>query len=160
MNDQLSLCRYLTDGTFGRCFTVADGQEHFVAKIMRAAAKHHQYIGDAKIEAAYLAKLMSAAGCPQSIVTFYRSIIIPDPCNDAKTFHALIFEECACSLHEFWQRNYQPRRVTWHIDDIRSVAFQLLECCKFLHDLGFTHTDIKHKNVMLKWSEDAPLSAG
>ncbi|CAK0877515.1 unnamed protein product [Prorocentrum cordatum] len=157
ISDDLKLDAYITDGTFGRCFHVSTlpasgkwpkAKEGLVAKIMRPIAKHNQYIGDATIEACYLTQLMSHESCPSSIVKFYGSVIFPDPQNADKRFHALIFEACAASLHAFWQ-DY-ARRQSWHNDDIRSIAFQLLQCCAFLHGLGFVHTDIKHKNIMLK----------
>lgn len=157
ISDDLKLDAYLTDGTFGRCFSVsavpgsnkwAKAKDGIVAKIMRPIAKHNQYIGDAEIEACYLTKLMSHESCPSSIVTFYGSLVFPDPLNAEKRFHALLFEACAASLHAFWQ-DY-ARRQRWHNDDIRSIAFQLLQCCAFLHGLGFVHTDLKHKNIMLK----------
>ena len=157
ISDDLKLDAYLTDGTFGRCFKVSvlpgsdkwvRAKEGLVAKIMRPTAKHNQYIGDAEIEAGYLTKLMSHESCPSSIVKFYGSVVFPDPLNADKRFHALIFEACDASLHAFWQ-DYARRR-SWHNDDVRSIAFQLLQCCNFLHGLGFVHTDIKHKNIMLK----------
>eukprot|EP00746_Dinoflagellata_sp_MGD_P000779 gnl/MRDRNA2_/MRDRNA2_101413_c0_seq1.p1 gnl/MRDRNA2_/MRDRNA2_101413_c0~~gnl/MRDRNA2_/MRDRNA2_101413_c0_seq1.p1 ORF type:complete len:428 (-),score=73.45 gnl/MRDRNA2_/MRDRNA2_101413_c0_seq1:65-1348(-) len=160
ISNGLRLDSYLTDGTFGRCFSVSAAPEcdeyrkakgGLVAKIMRPIAKQNQYFGDAEIEAKYLSTLMSQEQCPASIVTFFGSVVFPDPLNAQKQFHALIFEACAASLHAFWQDH--ARKQSWHPDDIRSVALQLLKCCAFLHGLGFVHTDLKHKNIMLKTAD-------
>jgi len=118
---------------------------------MRPIAKQNQYFGDAEIEASYLSSLMSDSGCPASIVKFFGSVRLPDPLNSQRQFHALIFEECGASLHAFWQ-DYAKRHA-WHSDDICSIAFQVLQCCAFLHGKRFVHTDLKHKNIMLKSAE-------
>lgn len=157
ISNDLRLDSYLTDGTFGRCFSVSSTSESdkwgkvkggLVAKIMRPIAKQNQYFGDAEIEAQYLSKLMSHETCPASIVKFFGSVVFPDPLNAQKCFHALIFEACGASLHAFWQ-DYALKQ-SWHPHDICSVALQVLQCCAFLHGLGFVHTDLKHKNIMLK----------
>jgi len=159
ISDDLIIDKYLTDGTFGRCFSLRvapDSKEWgsitggLVAKVMRPIAKQNQYYGDAEVEASYLSRLMSHKSCPESIVKFFGSVIFPDPLNTQRRFHALIFEVCAASLHAFWQDC--AKRQSWHPDDICTISCQLLQCCAFLHGQGFVHTDLKHKNIMLKSS--------
>lgn len=51
------------------------------------------------------------------------------------------------SLHEFVVKRNSGRG--FFEEDIRSIALQLFRTAAFLHGLGWTHTDFKHKNIML-----------
>ena len=127
---------YLTDGTFGRCFVVQrlSGDQNdtvveepstalsaqsgdLVVKIMRPAAKHGQYVGDASIEAEYLQLLMDQQDCPESVVKYFGSFSLSDPIQSDRVFRALLFEHCGASLYEFWQQSAQKQ--PFHQDDTR-----------------------------------------
>lgn len=61
----------------------------------------------------------------------------------------MVFEKLGMSLRDLLKRNGQRGL---HVSDVRAISKQLLAALELLHRLGFIHTDLKGRNVMLRHS--------
>lgn len=139
----------LGTGTFSRVFKVAhrSGKDkiEYAAKVMEAHSQYIQYESDGQKEAERLEWLQRDDSNDQHGTLRILSHFALE--HNGAPYRALVLEMLECSLHDFVKRN---RYRGFSIRVVQEMARQLISTLNFLHSRRLTHTDIKHKNTMMR----------
>jgi len=134
-------------GTFSHVFDVRHITENqlYACKIMAPLQQYIQYTSVGRKEAELLKRLTAEdADGEAGMLRLKTYFTTTDPAGGE--WYCLVMEKLGTSLHDFIRSN---RDQGLEIQTIQSIARQLLRTVAFLHDRQLTHTDIKHKNIML-----------
>eukprot|EP00760_Papus_ankaliazontas_P004975 PhM_4_TR12306/c0_g1_i1/m.76767/K08287/E2.7.12.1; dual-specificity kinase len=142
-------------GTFSHVIDgelVTDPRVRVAVKVMRPVSTYIQYVCSAKKEAHILSLLKEAFRRErQSPKWDYsaRSLHLEEVANTRRggdEYTCLVMEKCDVTLYDLVRAN---GFLGLHIGTVQSIARQCLQQLRRLHSLGYTHTDVKHKNIML-----------
>eukprot|EP01065_Artemidia_motanka_P032935 TRINITY_DN39919_c0_g1_i1.p1 TRINITY_DN39919_c0_g1~~TRINITY_DN39919_c0_g1_i1.p1 ORF type:complete len:455 (+),score=137.72 TRINITY_DN39919_c0_g1_i1:16-1380(+) len=140
------------DGSFGRVLLAeesgAAGQgRRWALKLMAPKQTYNQYTCDAWKEAEILDRLRDAEGFAASGCMRIREHFACPEAGTGREFVCLVLEPYQCTLHDFVQRNESRG---FDVSVIQTFARQILSQVEHMHSVGFIHTDIKHKNIMMQ----------
>eukprot|EP00667_Euglena_gracilis_P009881 EG_transcript_10045 len=148
LNENYKVRGALGAGTFAKVYEVThkDEVKPYACKVMAPLQSYLQHTSDAKKEAELMEKLtkLDATG-EAGIVRFKEVFITKDP-RRHKEWYCLVMEKLDLSLFDFIRANGE---AGLEIRTLQKVAQQILITTAFLHKHHLTHTDLKHKNVLL-----------
>jgi len=151
LNDVYKVQANLGGGTFARVVEVLHTTEGkvYACKVQAPFQRYLQYDCDAEKEALLTGKLsqMDPEG-KIGIPIIKEHFKTKD--KRGKEWGCLVMERLGLSLFDFVRANGE---AGLEIRVIQSIARQILSCLAFLHKQLLTHTDIKHKNVLLVSTE-------
>eukprot|EP00669_Euglena_mutabilis_P006052 TRINITY_DN1791_c0_g1_i2.p2 TRINITY_DN1791_c0_g1~~TRINITY_DN1791_c0_g1_i2.p2 ORF type:complete len:369 (+),score=194.93 TRINITY_DN1791_c0_g1_i2:253-1359(+) len=152
LNETYKVRGQLGAGTFAKVYEVMhkDEQKTYACKIMAPLQSYLQHTSDGKKEAELVEKLckLDATG-EAGIVRFKECFLTKDPRRGREWF-CLVMEKLDLSLFDFVRANGE---AGLEIRTIQKIAQQILITTAFLHKHKLTHTDIKHKNILLMNTE-------
>jgi serine/threonine protein kinase len=128
----------------------SDPRVRVAIKVMKPLSTYIQYVCDAKKEAQLLHllretyKLERSSNAPLLCRSLHMEDAFPLRRGD-EDYMCLMFEHCDCTLYDLVRSN---GFMGLHVGVVQSIALQCLQQLQRVHALGYTHTDIKHKNVM------------
>ncbi|CAK9078714.1 unnamed protein product [Durusdinium trenchii] len=145
---------HLGDGTFGRVLSAKDRRTggQVAVKVIKSA-EHLRELAEEEAEVLWriqrsdppklMQELQSGPDRSALIVRLLDSFLEPDG------HFCMVFEQLGTSLRDFLKRN-SARGL--YLSDVQVISRQLLQALATLHLLGFIHTDLKCRNVMLRHS--------
>lgn len=133
--------KLLGDGTFGRVLSCVDtkNKESVAVKVVKGVKRYRDH---AEAEAEVLREILRCDPARQS-----HCVQLRDTFLHPKHHFCLVFERLDVSIRDFLKENGDRGML---VDNVRSIARQLLQCLSFLHAINLAHTDLKCRNVMFR----------
>ncbi|CAJ1406905.1 unnamed protein product [Effrenium voratum] len=135
---------HLGDGTFGRVLAAKDRETgvRVAVKVIKAA----EHLRELAEEEAQVLREIEALAPAKLLGRSALRVRLLDSFLEQENHFCMVFEELGVSLRDFLKRN--GRGV--FLADAQEMARQLLQGLAELHHIGFIHTDLKCRNVMLR----------
>eukprot|EP00928_Gymnodinium_smaydae_P021756 TRINITY_DN18524_c0_g1_i1.p1 TRINITY_DN18524_c0_g1~~TRINITY_DN18524_c0_g1_i1.p1 ORF type:complete len:576 (+),score=111.45 TRINITY_DN18524_c0_g1_i1:58-1728(+) len=133
--------RSIGEGSFGRVLQCTDRTtgDTVAVKIVKNLKRYCEH---AQAEAEILREIARRDPKRQS-----RCVQLLDRFLHVGFHYCLVFEMLGWTLRDLLKASDNTGLL---VRDIRLIGLQLLQCLAFLHNVGFTHTDLKCTNVMLR----------
>eukprot|EP01060_Flectonema_neradi_P017331 TRINITY_DN2422_c1_g1_i1.p1 TRINITY_DN2422_c1_g1~~TRINITY_DN2422_c1_g1_i1.p1 ORF type:complete len:449 (+),score=70.01 TRINITY_DN2422_c1_g1_i1:79-1347(+) len=146
-DNRYKIVRQLGEGTFARVMECIDTKHNkkLAVKIIRAERK---YMEGAEEEMGILKKLERKSSKEgRSSILSILNVFMEKRDEKAAKHTCIVFPLLGPSVFQVLESN-QYRGYSNEM--VRSMCFQLITACEFIHSLGIVHTDIKPENVVFK----------